>query len=335
MNKLVDLTFNNKKVHYIIIQGHPWFKGNDIASILGYTRPRKAIMDHVPDKYKNTLQDLIADARGSPTAVLPDDNPIVHVSNHNDKFSVFINEPGIYRLIFSSKAPLADSFTDWVVSEVLPSIRQTGSYMTKDAAIEKWGLIDNDESKAKLIVNNPTGERALHYDIVKYIRKTYPNVILTSSLGENQITHLTRLDSYHKGYQRGTPDLELKCKVGDSVDVVAIELKFGSNVLSIEQEDYLDKLNKINITTFVAYRYEDIVIFLHEHYKRIKETKHKSPNRIDFSTNRNPIFWIQRLMNKNNILQQAEYRNLDVNNLWKLPNREIVSILINYDKNGS
>ena len=99
--------------------------------------------------------------------------------------------------------------------------------------IEKWGLIDNDESKAKLIVNNPTRERALHYDIVKYIRKTYPNVILTSSLGENQITHLTRLDSYHKGYQRGTPDLELKCKVGDSVDVVAIELRFGSNVFII------------------------------------------------------------------------------------------------------
>ena len=38
----------------------------------------------------------------------------------------------------------------------------------------QMGLIDNDESKAKLTVNNPTGERALHYDIVKYIRKTYP-----------------------------------------------------------------------------------------------------------------------------------------------------------------
>ena len=114
--------------------------------------------------------------------------------------------------------------------------------MTKEAAIEKCGLIDHDESKAKLVVNSPTGERALHYDIVKYIRKTYPNVILTSSLGENQITHLTRLDLYHKGYERGTLDLELKFKVGGSVDVVAIELKFGSNVLSIEQADYLDKM---------------------------------------------------------------------------------------------
>ena len=114
-------------------------------------------------------------------------------------------------------------------------------------------MIDNDESKAKLIVNRPTGERALDYDIVKHTRTTYPNVILTGSLGEHHITHLTKNESYHKGYQRGTPDLELKCKVGGSVDVVAIELKFGSHVLSIEEEDYLDKLNNINITTFVAF----------------------------------------------------------------------------------
>ena len=82
--------------------------------------------------------------------------------------------------------------------------------------------------------------------------------------------------------------MELKCKVGGSVDVVAIELKFVSNVLSIEQEDYLDKLNIIHITTFVAYKYEDIVLFLNEHYKRINETKHNSPNHLDISTNQNP-----------------------------------------------
>ena len=94
--------------------------------------------------------------------------------------------------------------------------------------------------------------------------------------------------------------------------MVAIDLNFGSNVLSLEQEYYLDKLNTINITTFVAFKYEDIVIFLHEHYKRINETKHNSPNHMDCSTSQNPILWIQRLMNKNNILQQAEYRSLDV-----------------------
>jgi prophage antirepressor-like protein len=321
VHTIVNKSFNNKKVNYIIVKDDPWFRGKDIATILEYADTKQAIRVNVDTEDKQKLEKL----RGVLNTPL----------DYNELNTTYINEAGLYSLILGSKKKEAKLFKKWVCSEVLPSIRQTGSYMTKEAAIEKWGLIDNDESKAKLIVNSPTGERALHYDIVKYIRKTYPNVILTSSLGENQITHLTRLDSYHKGYQRGTPDLELKCKVGDSVDVVAIELKFGSNVLSIEQEDYLDKLNKINVTTFVAYKYEDIVIFLHEHYKRINETKHNSPNRMDFSTNQNPNFWIQRLMNKNNILQQAEYRNLDVNNLWKLPNRDIVSILISYDKKGS
>ena len=78
-----------------------------------------------------------------------------------------------------------------------------------------------------------------------------------------------------------------------------------------------------------------MLLFLHEHYKRINATKHISQILMDFSTNQNPHFWIQRLVDKNNILQQAEYRHLDVNKLWKLPNREIVSILISYDKSGS
>ena len=47
-------------------------------------------MDHVPDKCKSTSKDLIADAKGSPTAVLPEDNPSLLVSNHNDNISVFI-----------------------------------------------------------------------------------------------------------------------------------------------------------------------------------------------------------------------------------------------------
>ena len=86
--------------------------------------------------------------------------------------------------------------------------------MAKDAAIANSELIDDDETKAKLRVNNPTGDRALQYEVVKkHVKKTYPQVVLTNSLGEGLITHPATLDRYHKGYQRGSPDLELKCKV--------------------------------------------------------------------------------------------------------------------------
>lgn len=44
----------------------------------------------------------------------------------------FIPESDLYRLIFSSKLPTAEKFTDWVTSEVLPTIRKHGAYMTPE-----------------------------------------------------------------------------------------------------------------------------------------------------------------------------------------------------------
>ncbi|MFM7980487.1 MAG: Bro-N domain-containing protein, partial [Candidatus Fonsibacter sp.] len=79
---------------------------------------------------------------------------------------MFINEPGLYKLIFQSKAANAEAFTDWECSEVLPAIRKTGSYMTKEQAIKKWKLIDDDKQEAQIKANNPTGENVLHYAVV-------------------------------------------------------------------------------------------------------------------------------------------------------------------------
>ena len=55
---------------------------------------------------------------------------------------MYINEPGLYKLIFRSKAKHAEVVTDWVCSEGLPSIRRTGSYVPKEKAMEEFGLID-------------------------------------------------------------------------------------------------------------------------------------------------------------------------------------------------
>ena len=98
------------------------------------------------------------------------------------------------------------------------------SYIAKQTAIDKQELIDNDAYNAKLIVNNPRGEKAIHYAIVKYIKMTYPHIVLTNSLAEHLDTHFARLISYHKRYQKGTPDIKLKCKIGDSDDVEVIEV---------------------------------------------------------------------------------------------------------------
>ena len=102
---------------------------------------------------------------------------------------MYINEPGLYKFIFRSKATRAEEFTDWVCSKVLPSIRKHGRYETPAATIER--------------IRNPTGETKLHYKVKKHIETTYPYVIISAGLGENQTTDFIRMDSKAKGYTKG------------------------------------------------------------------------------------------------------------------------------------
>jgi len=217
-----------------------------------------------------------------------------------------------------------------VCSEVLPSITKHGVYETPAAAIQR--------------IRNPTGERELHYRVKKYIEKTYPYVIISAGLGENQTTDFIRMDSKAKGYTKGQPDLELKCKLGNGfTDVVAIELKNpdGSNKTSPEQDAYLERLRECNVATLVSNSYEEVIIFLHEHYKDVKEThntllaindKQQQATCIDFSRNDNPTYWCKMLQNKENLLEECRSRGMNTEELWRLPNKQIASVLIAHDK---
>ena len=88
-------------------KGEPWFVGADIANMLGYTNPRKAIRDHVEEEDKTRNDSFLV----------------------NGTSPILINESGFYALILSSKLPKAREFKHWVTSEVLPAIRLQGGYM--------------------------------------------------------------------------------------------------------------------------------------------------------------------------------------------------------------
>lgn len=108
--------FNNPefgKIRAIEIGGEPWFVGKDVARALGYQNPQRAIRDHVDDEDKGVTEMVTPGGRQN----IP-----------------IINESGIYSLIFSSKLPKAKEFKRWVTSEVLPSIRKTGTYLTPEMA---------------------------------------------------------------------------------------------------------------------------------------------------------------------------------------------------------
>ena len=109
------------------IDGEPWFIGKDVAIALGYKDTKSALQDHVDQDDKRILKggDLPPLENHIPKTVFPVDFVAADIPNRG---LTFINESGIYSLIFGSKLPKAKEFKRWVTSEVLPSIRKTGSY---------------------------------------------------------------------------------------------------------------------------------------------------------------------------------------------------------------
>ena len=108
-----DLTvFNNErfgKIRTVVLDGVIWFVGKDIAEALGYSNPRKALADHVEEEDKGVTKCY---------------------THGGAQEMTIINESGVYSLIFASKLPDAKEFKHWVTSEILPSVRTTGSYAT-------------------------------------------------------------------------------------------------------------------------------------------------------------------------------------------------------------
>ena len=75
-------------------------------------------------------------------------------------------------------------------------------------------------------------ETDLHFKIVDFIRKFYPDSILVAGLGENQDTEDKRLDSYKKGYVRGQPDL-MVLNYHKDFEGLSIEFKSPTNIYRV------------------------------------------------------------------------------------------------------
>ena len=110
MNEL--MIFNNPEfgeVRTLEEDGKVLFCGSDVAKALGYSRPKDAISAHAKGAVKRRT-----------------------LTSGGEQEMSFIPESDLYRLVFSSKLPTAEKFTEWVTAEVLPSIRKHGAYMTQD-----------------------------------------------------------------------------------------------------------------------------------------------------------------------------------------------------------
>lgn len=108
----LPLAFEGRPVRCFQIDGEPWFVAKDVAELLGYAQTAKAIRTHCKG-----VSEMDTPSRGGVQTVK------------------IIPERDVYRLIMRSKLPAAARFEDWVVGEVLPAIRRTGSYGDQSAAL--------------------------------------------------------------------------------------------------------------------------------------------------------------------------------------------------------
>lgn len=132
------------EIRTVLINDEPWFVGKDIVDRLGYQNGSRDINRHVDED---------------------DRTKIMVFDGNQNKETIIINESGLYSLILSSKLPSATRFKRWVTSEVLPTIRKTGGYVSdselmvntyfgnlpfEQQAIVK-GLLDNVTAQQKII----------------------------------------------------------------------------------------------------------------------------------------------------------------------------------------
>ena len=181
MNEIT--VFNNDEfgsIRTVTIENEPWFVGKDVAEVLGYQNGSRDINRHVDDEDKLCTKIEYAGQKREVT---------------------IINESGLYSLILSSKLPNAKKFKRWVTSEVLPSIRKTGSYGKPMSQLEiaqySINLLIEQERKMKAL-EAQQGEQVKRLDIIDS-RLEVLNGVHIEGTGRDRLNAMVRAYVVKKG----------------------------------------------------------------------------------------------------------------------------------------
>lgn len=157
-----------------IINNEPWFVGKDVATALGYVKPLNALSTHV--EKDDSLKQGITDSLG------------------REQETIFVNESGLYALIFGSKLDSAKRFKRWVTKEVLPSIRKTGSYQKPTTIAEQIGLLATGYGDHEDRIKNLESNMVIDYGQQQCLRQHVNKAVLNALGGKNTeaYTYLAR-----------------------------------------------------------------------------------------------------------------------------------------------
>ena len=152
------------KIRTVEENGEVWFVGKDVAEILGYTNPSKALTDHVDEEDKLNNESL---------------------SSLGQRGGWLINESGLYSLVLSSKLPTAKKFKRWVTSDVLPTLRKHGLYAADellnnpDLMIQAMEALKEERAKNKALETENAQQKQLLAEVSP--KASYYDVVLQTS----------------------------------------------------------------------------------------------------------------------------------------------------------
>ena len=245
--------YEENEISVIKCRDDIWFKAKQVATLLGYLDPGRSIRQSVDLEDRISLEKLIGKGGGGESPPPP------LVFNFQGS-TLYLNESGLYSLIFGSKLESAKAFKRWVTNDVLPSIRKTGRY---DYCI--------DHKYNNTLTFKIENEMDLHVKVVSFLKKRYPHSLFTVTLGENQDTVHKRIDSFKKGYLRGSPDLIIN-SLHKHYTGFRIEFKSpkGNGVLSPDQSMILRQYQSNGFKTLVSNDYDHIIEQVIEYFRDVR-----------------------------------------------------------------
>ena len=241
------ITFEEFDVSVYMFEGIAYFRASDVTSALGYTNGSQAVKAHVNPAHTKTFDEIYTGCSSVSNVLCRTENggnPSTGVLTKTRGFKqpTYISEAGVYELVWHSKKEVALRFREWVVTEVLPEIRKTGRFVRHE--------------QVSLMC-----ETDLHYKVISFVRRFFPEAVIIPGLGELQDTEEKRKDGWSKGYKSGQPDIILLNRTR-SASGLALELKtpLCQRNPSTNQEAFLLAMRKCGYETLVSNCYDEIVV---------------------------------------------------------------------------
>ncbi|CDC34438.1 BRO-N domain-containing protein [Anaerostipes sp. CAG:276] len=223
------MIFNNDEfgeIRTVTINNEPWFVGKDVATALGYKNTKDALISHVDKEDRRIIQrsEIATIENHIPKEAFPVNFISAEIPPRG---LTAINESGLYALIFGSKLSNAKKFKHWVTSEVLPSLRKTGSYK-----IQKELDVDERLKVMKMNAQTRMAQTFLKLANVDTLSETYKNVLVSKAsevLAGEQIIPLPAIEQ-RKTYSAG--------EIGNMFGVSSNKIGRIANQNDLKQPEY-------------------------------------------------------------------------------------------------